>query len=109
MTVIQSHNHTPESALALIRSRRAYVRPNRSYIEQLGMYHEFGCDASLAAQKWTQRQAELADMNGKARRNPAFFIAYAGPRLLGWIHRKVRRPPSERNRHERVKAVESDS
>ena len=90
MIVIQSHNHTPDSALALIRSERAYIHPNQSYIEQLEVYHEFGCDASSAAQKWTQRQAELADTKRKTRMNPVFFFAHARLRLLNWIHRKVR-------------------
>lgn len=90
MIVIQSHNHTPDSALALIRSERAYIHPNQSYIEQLEVYHESGCDASSAAQKWTQRQAELADTKRKTRMNPVFFFAHARLRLLNWIHRKVR-------------------
>lgn len=107
MAVIKSQNHTPESALALIRSQRAHIHPNSSYIEQLEFYHKFGCDALLATQKWTDRQEKLADMNGKARRNPVFFAIHAGPRLMNWIHRKARRPSSGENRHERVRAAES--
>lgn len=109
MIVIQSHNHTPDSALALIRSERAYIHPNQSYIEQLEVYHESGCDASSAAQKWTQRQAELADTKRKTRMNPVFFFAHARLRLLNWIHRKVRWSPPEENGYERVRTVETDT
>jgi len=83
--MIQTHSHTAETALAHMCTRRAFVRPNSGYTEQLEIYSNTSCNMTEASVQWTKRKAEIARVEGAARNNPFVFITSAVPRIFAWV------------------------
>jgi hypothetical protein len=103
-TVIQTHGCTAEKALAHVSTCRAFVRPNSGYTEQIDLYAKTDCNVTEASRLWTKRKAEIARVNGIARRSPLAFIVNASPRISGWFRRKTKRPLDD-DRHEKMRVA----
>jgi len=107
--MIQTHSHTAETALAHMCTRRAFVRPNSGYTEQLEIYSNTSCNMTEASVQWTKRKAEIARVEGAARSNPFVFITSAVPRIFAWVQRKTKRTSSDEDRHEKMKVFGPDA
>lgn len=71
--LMHSQGHDSASALSLIRQARPNISPNRSFLEQLNLYHSMGCpsrdslDNQPAYQQWLfQREVEIAFVANRA-------------------------------------------
>lgn len=67
----QYAQHTPTSALALIRESRPMAEPNEGFMKQLELYKEMGCPRDIEAQpkyqRWLyQREVDLSLAAGMA-------------------------------------------
>jgi len=102
--LIQTHGCTAEKALAHVSTCRAFVRPNSGYTEQIDLYAKTDCNVKEASRLWTKRKAEIARVNGIARRSPLAFIVNASPRISGWFRRKTKRPLDD-DRHEKMRVA----
>lgn len=69
--------HTPATALGLIRQARPNAEPNDGFMAQLELYHAMGCpenvDSQPRYQRWLyQREVELSIATGRAPENIRF-------------------------------------